>query len=360
MLPSRLLGIVAFSLVTFCSIGAVARVLPFDPSALKPKQASPANDVLVLGTQHISGWPEAIDMKSLQPLVDRLAVWNPGIIAVEHLSGPQCDMMRQYPARYAASVADYCWDSTPANKATGLDVPAATQAADKMLKNWPKEPTAAQRRQLAATFLAAGEQGSALVQWLRLPVAERRVGDGLDQTLVNRLTTLQSRRDEVYQIAAPLAARLGLERLVAMDDHTADSPIDDEKAYGEVIGKLWDNPAVAKRSAEQKELDARLSERGGVMALYRALNAPDQAKLIYDSDFGATLGDTSPQQFGRRYVGYWETRNLRMAANIRDAMALAPGQRTLVIVGAAHKFYLEAYLNQMHDAIIVDSQPILK
>jgi hypothetical protein len=49
-----------------------------------------------------------------------------------------------------------------------------------------------------------------------------------------------------------------------------------------------------------------------------------------------------------------------MASNIRDAIAAQPGGRTLVIVGASHKGYLEAYLNQMHDVRIVDALQVLR
>ncbi|WP_229217306.1 DUF5694 domain-containing protein [Massilia forsythiae] len=108
-----------------------------------------------------------------------------------------------------------------------------------------------------------------------------------------------------------------------------------------------------------ERLDARVGDAEGVLALYRALNDPAQARLVYDSDFGAALEEPSPQQFGRGYLGYWETRNLRMAANIREAIGFQPGSRTLVIVGASHKWYLEAYLNQMHDVRIVPSARVL-
>src|SRR3546814_5592574 len=68
-------------------------------------------------------------------------------------------------------------------------------------------------------------------------------------------------------------------------------------------------------------MSARLEERigtgEGVLAIYRAYNAPGEARLAFDSDFGAALNEPSPQEFGRGYLGYWETRNLRMAANIR-------------------------------------------
>lgn len=72
------------------------------------------------------------------------------------VSGLQCDMMRRYPYRYARTVGGYCPDVSA--KATGLDVPAANAAAETMLETWPAQPAAAQRRTLAATFLAAGER----------------------------------------------------------------------------------------------------------------------------------------------------------------------------------------------------------
>lgn len=48
-----------------------------------------------------------------------------------------------------------------------------------------------------------------------------------------------------------------------------------------------------------------------------------------------------------------------MAANIREAMVPA-GLRVLVVVGASHKPYLQAYLQQMHDVRIVTTAAVLK
>jgi len=39
---------------------------------------------------------------------------------------------------------------------------------------------------------------------------------------------------------------------------------------------------------------------------------------------------------------------------------VTPGTRLLVIVGASHKGYLEAYLHQMHDVRVVDTAPLLR
>src|SRR5690606_39567603 len=98
----------------------------------------------------------------------------------------------------------------------------------------------------------------------------------------------------------------------------------------------------------------------GLLEMYRAYNDPSEAMLVYRSDFGAAYVEPSPQEFGRHYLGYWETRNLRMVANIRDVLGRYPGARMLAIVGASHKGYYEAYLNQMHDVRLVSSDEVLR
>lgn len=335
----------------------------FRPETLKGPPAGAPNEVVVLGTSHLAGLP-AVSPALLAPLLDRLAAWHPTAIATEDLSGLQCDSLRRYPARYAETVTTYCFDPAPATRATGLDVPAANTEAERLLAAWPAAPLPAQRRHLAAVLLAAGERGSALVQWLRLPVAERRVGDGLDGELVALLDRLIVKRNETYLISAVLAARLGLERLWSVDDHSADTPDDpdpsQQKAAAAAIQQAWDNPATAARKADDARLAQGATQPGGVLDLYRAANAPDAPLVAYRSDFGAAFAEPSPRGFGRQYLGYWETRNLRMVANIRDILGRFPGTRLLAIVGASHKGYYEAYLDQMHDVRLVDVNSLLR
>ena len=352
----------AFLLATGFSgaVSAQAYQPDFDPGKLKGPASGPANEVMVLGSPHLSYFPQTFDPATLRGLEDRLAAWRPDMISIETLSGTQCDHVRRYPGRYKDTVETYCWDPAPARAATGLDVPAATAQAEQLLASWPANPSASQRRRLAALFLAGGERASATVQWLRLPQAERRAGDGLDDKLVELLDKLKDRRDESYLIAARLAARLGHEQVFAMDDHTADRMVADEKAWGEAIMKAWNNPASNKRRAAGDAIKTKLGTPEEVLAAYRAYNAPEEMRLAHQGDWGAALEEPSPQRFGRQYVGYWETRNLRMAGNIRDAMTPRPGSRMLVVVGASHKGYLEAYLHRMHDVRVVDTAPVLK
>jgi len=336
----------------------------FQPGTLKGPPAGAPNEVLVLGTPHLSGLGKDFSPALLAPLLDRLAAWRPALIATEDLSGLQCDALRRYPSRYAETVKTYCFDPAAAGRAVGLEVPVANAEAERLLAAWPAYPTSAERRRLAAVFLAAGERGSALVQWLRLPPGERRVGDGIDAELSTSLNKFADRRNETGLVAAALAARLGLERLWSVDDHSADTPDAadpaNQKAAEDAITRAWTNPASTERAAADKRLQANIALPGGILALYRATNTPDAPQLAYRSDFGAALVEPSPQQFGRNYVGYWETRNLRMVANIRDILGRYPGSRLMAIVGASHKGYYEAYLDQMHDVRLVDPEAVLR
>lgn len=364
--PHRLIFSLAVTAgAAFASLAAAQDYRPaFHPDQLKGPPAGEPNTVLALGTTHLSGLPATFVPVQLEPLLDRLAAWRPTAIATEDMSGLQCDSLRRYPQRYADTVETYCPDPAAAGAALGLDVPAANAEAERLLSDWPASPAPAQRRRLAAVFLAAGEPGSALVQWLRLPESERRAGDSLTDDLATRLDQLKVRRNETDLISAPLAARLGLERLWSVDDHSADTPDSDDPAEVEAAGKAimaaWDNPATQARRDEDERLAARIGEPDGVLDMYRAYNAPEQLMRTYRSDFGAALVEPSPQGFGRGYVGYWETRNLRMVANMREVLGQKPGARMLAIVGASHKGYYEAYLNQMHDVVLADAEAVLR
>lgn len=108
---------------------------------MKGPPAGVRNDVLVVGTTHLSGLPQTPTPAQLAPLLDRLAAWRPSAIATEDLSGLQCDGLRRYPARYAQTVEMYCADPGPAARATGLDVAAANAEAERLLAGWPQAPS---------------------------------------------------------------------------------------------------------------------------------------------------------------------------------------------------------------------------
>jgi hypothetical protein len=331
-----------------------------DLSALDRHMSGPRTQVLVLGSVHLSQMGAAVKPESLEPLLARLAAFKPDIITIENISGEGCDLLARHPAIYAPQdVSPYCRETDTAKAATGLDVPAAIAAVSKVLAGWPAQPSAAQRRHLASLFLAANDASSAVVQWLQLPQTEQRSGDGLDDALVAELRKRATRSNESDQVAARLAARLGLQRVYPIDDHTGDSiAIADEKAYGEAIQAAW-NGGRAK-AAPMRAHEEALKKGGDMLALYRYINQPDVMRLAIESDFGAALRDPSPQHYGRHYVAGWETRNLRMVSNVRAAFRDRPGARVLSVVGSSHKPWFDSLLGQMQGVEIADVQKVLR
>jgi hypothetical protein len=337
----------------------------FDPRLHKTQIAGQPAQVLVLGTMHLSGLPSSTDPRLFQPLLDRLARFNPQIITIEALSGEECDTLQRFKPVHGADTWDtYCIDPAPIQKATGLDVPAATAEVDRTLAAWPADPAPAQRRHLAMLFLAANDRASATVQWLRLPGSERHAGDGLTQEMVDIILRKGKSLNENYTIAAALAAQLGLERVYPADDHSADTAFDEKspegQAYGKAVQAAWDEKPAPPVRAQEERLEKNLRSAADVVALYRLLNAPRSQRDSIASDMGRNVSFPSPKLYGRQYVAWWETRNLRIAANIRSTLQQKPDARVLSIIGATHKGYLDAYLDMMQDVRLVDAIQFLK
>ncbi|HVI55719.1 MAG TPA: DUF5694 domain-containing protein [Luteibacter sp.] len=354
----RLLLCQLLLLVAMPAVAQTSARLP----ALNVPDAAPATRILVLGTVHLRGAPKGFKVDSLNPVIDRLAVFQPTVITVESTSGEMCDLMARHPAVYdPVDVKEhYCRDASHARTAAGLDLTAALAEMRHSLSHWPDHPTASQRRRLAAVFLAAGDSTSATVQWLQLAVPERRAGDGLDNELVAALDRLATgTNSENYQIAARLAARLGLQRVFPVDDHANDGiDVGDQEAYGKAVSAQW-AIAAPRRKTMDDEQDALL-KRGEMLSLYRLINRPESTLLASRTDFGAALADPSLEHYGQRYVAGWEVRNLIIAANIRIASGATPGARVLAIIGATHKPWLDGLLGQMQGVQIVDAEQVLR
>ncbi len=355
-----------FPLIALAAGHAFALGTPaFDPRQHKNEIAGRPAEILVLGTTHLSQLPHPVDPKVFDELLDRLARFRPQIITVEGLSGEECDTLLRFKPQHGSDTWDtYCWPTDELEKATGLNVSQAQAQAERTLSDWPASPTPAERRHLAMLFLAANDRGSAMVQWLRLPETERRSGDGLTASMVDILERKGKPLNENYTIAAALAARLGLERIYEVDDHTADTPLDQNspegKAYGKAIEGAWNERPAPPVRAQEDRLEANIRSPADILALYRLMNEPETQRETIASDMGRNASFASPELYGRQYVAWWETRNLRIAANIRATLEKDPQARVLSIIGATHKGYLDAYLNMMQDVRLVDAEQFLR
>lgn len=327
-----------------------------DLSALSKDMVGQRSQVLVLGTVHLSGMPASFNPASLDGVLDRLAAFKPEIITIERESGEECDLATRHPAKYGV---DYCKRPDTAMAATGMDLPTAIAEVDKTLKAWPAQPTSAQRRRLAALFLAANDNASAYVQWLQLPEAERRAGDSLNAALVEMLEKIGKLKNEDIQIAARLAARLRLQRVHPVDNHTGDNmDVPDIKAFGRSIEAAWAEGRAALNEREKRE--NVLKQAPDLLPLYRHINTPEHLRVLAETNVSPAMRSKSPERYPQMWVGGWEVRNLRMVANIRETFRERPGARVLSIVGASHKPWFDGWLGQLQGVDIVDVEKVLK
>ncbi|MBC3910884.1 DUF5694 domain-containing protein [Undibacterium umbellatum] len=339
--------------------GAMVPVLAqaqLDLTALDRDMAGPRAHVLVLGTVHLRSMPASFNPASLGGVLDKLAKFKPEIITIETESGEECDMAARHVAKYGA---DYCASVEAAWLATGLDAPAAMAEADKMLKAWPEQATAAQRRRLAALFLASYDTASAYVQWLQLAETERRAGDGLNEVLIAQLTQTAKRNNESYRIAARLAARLGLQRVHAVDNHTGDRiDVADIKAFVRSIESAWAAGNTGLNVRKKREDELTLAN--DLLPLYRYINEPESLRIYAEANIIPSMRAKSAEAYPQMWVAGWEIRNMRMVANIRETFRERPGARVLSIVGVSHKPWFDRWLGQMQGVDVVDAADVLK
>ncbi|MBI3728327.1 MAG: hypothetical protein HY254_08325 [Burkholderiales bacterium] len=329
-----------------------------DLTKLDRDMAGPRAQVLVLGTVHLRSMPASFNPASLDGMLDKLAKFKPEIITIETESGEECDMAARHVARYGA---DYCASVEAARLATGLDAPAAMAEADKMLKAWPQQSTATatQRRRLAALYMASYDTTSAYVQWLQLPEAERRAGDGLNDVLIAQLTKAAKRNNESYLIAARLAARLGLQRVHAVDNHTGDRiDVADIKAFVHSIESAWAAGNTDLNVRKKREDELMLAT--DFLPLYRYINEPEGLRIYAEANIIPSMRAKSADGYPQIWVAGWEIRNMRMVANIRETFRERPGARVLSVVGVSHKPWFDSWLGQLQGVEIVDVADVLK
>jgi hypothetical protein len=120
------------------------------------------------------------------------------------------------------------------------------------------------------------------------------------------------------------------------------------------------SPALAAARAGRPEPQfTAMTAPERVLAAYREHNSAQAGRRDAERQWLARLESGEHGHVHRRRIAGWETRNLRMAANIREASASYPGKRILVLVGSAHKPFLEAYLRPMSDVRLVPAAGII-
>lgn len=334
----------------------------FDPASYRQQVENPTK-IMVLGTAHLSNAEEGWDPAVLDLLLDRLAEFAPDIITIENQPGPAAYKLWAYRASSPETAATYAGVALEMAMAAGLaldmDMPQAEAVLREALAKLSDNPPPAERRRLAALFAAAGDPYSALVQWWHLPPAERVAGDNISRRLAARLDELGQKNEEGVLLGVKLAVRLGLQRVYQTDSQEDDvftaqeADIFAHSVFPSLVQTITADPLVGQRGKV-----AEMTTPQATLDAYRRLNDPLIEQRLAELEWLGVINRPTEQDVGRKRMAAWEARNLRMAANIRESAARAPGGKVLVIVGATHKLWLEAYLGLMSDIEIVSTKGV--
>lgn len=151
---------------------------------------------------------------------------------------------------------------------------------------------------------------------------------------------------EVDQIGLRLAARLGHERVYAVDWN--DMPPGEEADYDWEVGAAaageqarmatLRNPARGQRTTD-------LVRSRPIPEWLAVMNSPEFLLGMHRTYYEyALLGGPETNQ-GANWVGAWHGRNLKIFANL-VRLADDPGERVLVIYGAGHAFLLNRFAEE--------------
>ena len=103
-----------------------------------------------------------------------------------------------------------------------------------------------------------------------------------------------------------------------------------------------------------------MAQQDDLLPLYRLMNRPDFLRQLAELNVVPAMASPSPQHYPQIWVRGWETRNLRMVANISETFRDHPGMKVLTIVGASHKPWFDSWLGQLQGVDMVDAERVLK
>lgn len=344
-------------LLAGCSTGDGGKIGAATPLAA-PMAAEQRADILVLGTVHLRAGGDKVTPMVLDSVHRLLSGFAPDLIAVEALPPEEIHRLEMAGAAGDSSSAELLQAFTGrllpqarlAQAHIGRSNRSALIAADSLITNHGSL-TKPEHQRAAVFFLAGYDLPNAWLHWSLGREATDSIDSGVPAAIAEYLDKGLRGADERVTIGVSLARSLGLSRIESIDDH-----IDDEigltTGLNEALGEeLEGHPEVKALEASGAFAD-RLSgalDSGDLLALFREINAPQHIAADVAGQWHLFYRTRLPSGHDRARAALWESRNLNIASRLRQAMALRAGRRALVIIGASHKPFLDAYLGMMMD-----------
>ncbi|MHB8799196.1 MAG: DUF5694 domain-containing protein [Thermoanaerobaculia bacterium] len=323
-------------------------------SLLGPLAAEgPRSQVLVLGTVHLARLEQRPGPDSLARLLAHLAKFRPGAICIEHLPAHDLAEMDALGGKYREVAGMFAKDDLAIGKLVrrrlGCSRAEAARRADERLRDSSKLMPETRVR-LVADLLAAYDAPTALLQWSYVPPAVRARTDLLPAQVRRFLDDRLASPNETSTLAVPLARELGLARLVSVDSQWDGARLLEEPEP--LVEEAFSHPlrkAIATEEvyADQRRRTEAAVGAGDLLPLYLHINSPAYAARDVMAQWAPWLRMHLASGLDRTRYGNWEARNLHIAANLVDVTTPPGSERVLVVIGVAHKPFLDDVLGRL-------------
>lgn len=332
---------------------------------LLPALAAPAlaQTVMVAGTPHLAALQPAPTATQRERAVAALDRFAPTLVCIEALPGARIEALAHDPQRHGELLRMFAGDALPLGQRLQLRLsirPGDARAqAEADAPRWAALDSAARLR-LIGLQLAGYDHWSALLNWSHLGTDERTQASAtLGAATVARLDELLQSPNEIVALALPLARQRGQHRLCAVDS-LADE-LDAQALVPELMPLLSD-PAIGRGVEAFQHEAATIWSRGGDDALLDLLRwHNDDAYAARDraTQWDIFRDPSKGHDAGSRRLMFWHARNADIAAGLFRALAQAEGERVLLLVGAAHRPFVDAALRAQPWVDVADAGPLL-
>ena len=320
--------------------------------------------ILVLGTPHLKELGSRFKPHLLDNLLSVLKGFAPKIIAVESIPPDVLDHMVQTKA-FMPVVENLAHDRVAVGQQVAATLSISSEDAKDKARRMLAQMECDQGQGLKAAsipyLLASYDDLTAALHWSYLKQGDTNQISITAET-VYYLDQLVKSPNERSSIGIRIARELGIEKIEYIDDHQ------DKDMFLSILpqleGELNDNDEYCRGDynvfyGEARHKFIAAAEAGELLSHYRYINSDAYSSRDIEEQWGLWFRTNLNSGLDRARVALWEVRNLNMASHIRRVTAMSPGANALVVVGAAHKPFLDCYLRQMLDIEVVDLESLL-
>ena len=309
--------------------------------------------ILVLGTLHLNQI-NGVENKHVDRVLDSLVQFNFDVICIEKMPA---ELLIDIGNRNAPHWQDlYSYFGDPIEKGAyyqdilNMSYHEAQLLIDSLIvKNYLTE---ADRIVLAKASLCCYDPWTASMNYQY--ISDKTV---LDTTITAFMNNYTKSKNEINLIAVNLAKRLNINKLYSIDNlqdetillHDFPEFLVDYKTNQGKVSELLDNSLYKKIDSIQSSCVSK----GDLYDIYRFINSPEYMDADKVGQWDIWFKTNFKSKSDRARYSLWEMRNLQITANIMRLVASHPEKNIIILIGSAHKSFIEKYLQQISDVELI-------